>query len=453
MKLIIDELEAELDDIKSGNKNINITNKNNLEINTNNGTNTNRLKQLSVSLNNTSLINHLKKENERLRKLVVANEFKNKRFFEESQKTNKIKKNMININNHFYFSIINPSTNLNTNANTNSNSIILDKANNEIFSNNSNKKIKTSNNIINNKNVSSKKNIKENKDKTFKKEKKMNKIIKDIKNHNLLNSNRSINNNINEHHKNNMSTNNYNKITHNNKNKKSNLISLYNERTNALIEKQNNSLINNVNTNFNNYNNLINNKVISKNALSSNKRNKSILEHKNKKNKKSCSSVSRNYSRGLNKHFNNSFNESFIDKKYLRTMINIEKTVPKNNDEHNQTMILRSIGKEKAKRRLQEYQLDSSNDYLSRTKNSVKKIKKIKKVSSNEYDGGLSEQKLSSSKNYYNTVGNDFSNYKSKIKNLNGNVIKKKTSGRGNNRKNKSINKHEKDFNSLNFMA
>ena len=55
MKLIIDELEAELDDIKSGNKNINYINNlkgnGNGNSNNNTGINTNRLKQLSVSLN------------------------------------------------------------------------------------------------------------------------------------------------------------------------------------------------------------------------------------------------------------------------------------------------------------------------------------------------------------------------------------------------------------------
>ena len=97
--MIIDELESELEDIKSGNRKINEFD-NNIDINNNTGINTNRLKQLSVSLNNTSLINHLKKENERLRKLVVTYEFKTKRFNEESKKKNKIKKNLININNN-----------------------------------------------------------------------------------------------------------------------------------------------------------------------------------------------------------------------------------------------------------------------------------------------------------------------------------------------------------------
>ena len=91
MKLIIDELEAELDDLKSGNKNLTSINNNNSNNNNNSGINTNRLKQLSVSLNNTSLINHLKKENERLRKLVITNELKNKRFFEEYQTKNSLK--------------------------------------------------------------------------------------------------------------------------------------------------------------------------------------------------------------------------------------------------------------------------------------------------------------------------------------------------------------------------
>ena len=98
MKLIIDELEAELDDLKSGNmtkkyfNNINGNGKENVDVNISNNTgiNTNRLKQLSVNFNNTSLINHLKKENERLRKLVVTYEFKNKRYNEE-KKTKKKK--------------------------------------------------------------------------------------------------------------------------------------------------------------------------------------------------------------------------------------------------------------------------------------------------------------------------------------------------------------------------
>ena len=125
MKLIIDELEAELDDLKSGNKNLTSINNNNSNNNNNSGINTNRLKQLSVSLNNTSLINHLKKENERLRKLVITNELKNKRFFEEYQTKNSLK----------------------SKENTNLNSMDRFKVNNENFINNSNQKEKSIYNI------------------------------------------------------------------------------------------------------------------------------------------------------------------------------------------------------------------------------------------------------------------------------------------------------------------
>jgi hypothetical protein len=95
LKLIIDELEAELDDLKSGNTTTkyfnNANGKENVDVNNNNNTgiNTNRLKQLSVNFNNTSFINHLKKENERLRKLVVTYEFKNKRYKEEKKSKKK----------------------------------------------------------------------------------------------------------------------------------------------------------------------------------------------------------------------------------------------------------------------------------------------------------------------------------------------------------------------------
>ena len=56
---------------------------------------------------------------------------------------------MININNHFYFSIINTnSTPLNTNTNTNTNSMLIVNPNSDHYLNSSNEKIKT-NNIIN----------------------------------------------------------------------------------------------------------------------------------------------------------------------------------------------------------------------------------------------------------------------------------------------------------------
>ena len=396
MKLIIDELEAELDDLKSGNKNLTSINNNNSNNNNNSGINTNRLKQLSVSLNNTSLINHLKKENERLRKLVITNELKNKRFFEEYQTKNSLK----------------------SKENTNLNSMDRFKVNNENFINNSNQKEKSIYNIINSKNNSNKKNTKEMKGKTFKKEKKVNKIIKEIKNSNLINSSQSKDNNINNFQRNNMSTNNYAKIINHNKNKKNN----------SLIERYNNSSIN---TNLNNYNNLVNKKLKSKNIFVSNVANKSMINHKNKKYNKDFSSESRNYSRGLNKNFNNSFNESFIDKKYLSNMTNIERNIPKTNYDLNKSMIVRAIGNGRIKKKVQDNSLNISNDYISMTKRSVKEKKKIKrKLNDTGLGMDLSEQKISSNKNYYNTVNNDLTKFKNRINNLNNNHMKKKESNK-----------------------
>ena len=65
LKLIIDELEAKIDEINNGryNKKLNdiINNKNNESCD-------NKYKDLFIRPNNTGLMNHLKKENERLRK-------------------------------------------------------------------------------------------------------------------------------------------------------------------------------------------------------------------------------------------------------------------------------------------------------------------------------------------------------------------------------------------------
>ena len=78
--MIIEELESQLNEINSGNnKNKNENNKNNDNIfNCNNNDKENRYKNLFCRPNNSGLINHLKKENERLRKLVISYEFKNK---------------------------------------------------------------------------------------------------------------------------------------------------------------------------------------------------------------------------------------------------------------------------------------------------------------------------------------------------------------------------------------
>ena len=76
LKLIIDELEAKIDEINNGryNKKLNdiINNKNNESCD-------NKYKDLFIRPNNTGLMNHLKKENERLRKLIISYELKNKK--------------------------------------------------------------------------------------------------------------------------------------------------------------------------------------------------------------------------------------------------------------------------------------------------------------------------------------------------------------------------------------
>ena len=76
LKLIIDELEAKIDEINNGryNKKLNdiINNKNNESCD-------NKYKDLFIRPNNTGLMNHLKKENEKLRKLIISYELKLKK--------------------------------------------------------------------------------------------------------------------------------------------------------------------------------------------------------------------------------------------------------------------------------------------------------------------------------------------------------------------------------------
>ena len=403
MKLIIDELESELDDLKSGNKKINnkkkgkkngknTQNVQHVQTNfSNTGINTNRLKQLSVTLNNTSLINHLKKENERLRKLVVTYEFKNKRFYEE--KKIKFKQNLININNQFYFSIINTpintntntnvntnvNTNENTNANTNvnSNSMILINNNEETDNNNSTEKIKNENEIINNKNNdnSYKNNIDiESKNKTCDRESKIYKLIKDINNYALVNSNKNIDNNK---LKENINTGNYIKIVDNNKKKRNNLSmnkrnNIGKERTCSLIQRHRNTAINNINTKLNNYDTLSKTKYKSKNDSSSNNNNNrnniSVISHSLKNQNKDKSKESRNHSKGVGKYFNKSFNESLIDQKYFNTMNNINnntgKNIAKNKTQNNHPKAIRLIdNNEKSKKEFQDFSLNISKEY------------------------------------------------------------------------------------------
>ena len=72
MKLIIDDLEAQLDDINNGHINKKTKIDNNESIDSKNS-------DLIIHPNNIGLINHLKKENEKLRKLIISYELKYKK--------------------------------------------------------------------------------------------------------------------------------------------------------------------------------------------------------------------------------------------------------------------------------------------------------------------------------------------------------------------------------------
>ena len=72
MKLIIDDLEAQLDDINNGHNNKKIKGDTNESIDSKNS-------DLLIRPNNIGLMNHLKKENEKLRKIIISYELKNKK--------------------------------------------------------------------------------------------------------------------------------------------------------------------------------------------------------------------------------------------------------------------------------------------------------------------------------------------------------------------------------------
>ena len=336
---------------------------------------------------------------------------------------------MININNHFYFSIINTNnTPITTNTNTNTNSMLIVNPNSEHYLNNSNEKQKAISNIIN-KNSNKKNSIKEIKNKTSKRQKKINRIIKDMKSHNNVNnSNKIIKLDILNRKKNiitNTNSNNYKKkkiILNKNSN-------IEKERTSSLIQRQKNSKTTSEATNLNNFHDFVNYKLKSKNLFSSN--NKSAIGHNIKKLKKNSLGGSRNYSKGLNKHFNNSFNESLIDKKYLNTIVNTDNNISKNNN----SIILRTNERERE-------ELDISNDYMIiNKKTDAKENKGNKKVIKNFE---LSGQKYIYNRNHYNTINSENTNYKAKINNKSNNSTgKRKIYNR----------KHEKGFNSNKFVV
>ena len=110
MKLIVEELEAQLDDINNGHTNNKNAINNNQDLNNND--NDNKYKNLFCKPNNSGLINHLKKENERLRKLIISYELKSKRY--NNNMNNNIYKKNLSIN-KFYFEILKKKNSINLN--------------------------------------------------------------------------------------------------------------------------------------------------------------------------------------------------------------------------------------------------------------------------------------------------------------------------------------------------
>ena len=316
---------------------------------------------------------------------------------------------MININNHFYFSIINTNnTPITTNTNTNTNSMLIVNPNSEHYLNNSNEKQKAISNIIN-KNSNKKNSIKEIKNKTSKRQKKINRIIKDMKSHNNVNnSNKIIKLDILNRKKNiitNTNSNNYKKkkiILNKNSN-------IEKERTSSLIQRQKNPKTTSEATNLNNFHDFVNYKLKSKNIFSSN--NKSAIGHNIKKLKKDSLGGSRNYSKGFNKHFNNSFNESLIDKKYLKTIVNTDNNISKNNN----SIILKANERE---------ELDISNDYMIINKKTDAKINKGNKKIIKNFE--LSGHKNIYNRNIFNTINSENTIYKVKINNRSNNSTGKR---------------------------
>ncbi len=125
----MEELEAQLDAVTNGNNNKSDNNSHLTEDNKNEIFNDseNKYKNKLFRPNNSGLINHLKKENERLRKLVISYEFKNKKnnIYKTNNNDNFIiskfnfeilkKKNSLNFRENYLNSINNTYHNTNRN--------------------------------------------------------------------------------------------------------------------------------------------------------------------------------------------------------------------------------------------------------------------------------------------------------------------------------------------------
>ena len=110
--MIIEELETQLDEINNAKNNPKLKNIINIK---NNGIDDNKYKDLFIRPNITGLMNHLKKDNEKLRKLLISYELKNKK---NIYKLNNNKENDFKIT-KFNIKIIKKSTKENKNMNKN----------------------------------------------------------------------------------------------------------------------------------------------------------------------------------------------------------------------------------------------------------------------------------------------------------------------------------------------
>ena len=427
-----------MDELKNGTKKNNNFANNNNNVSKESRTNTNRLKHLFVCPNNSGLINHLKKENERLRKLVVTYEFKTRKYNEDKLNIRNINKNYYIIENCLNFSLSNNDEDNNKEENSEiislSNKYDRDLITDDLKYNKINSNINTGNNT--NTNNNSKKN-----------ETKL--ITKPGKN--IANSNKS-----NGYNK---KIFNYTKINNNKNNiKKAGILgydkdrklatlkevknNIERERNNSLNQRQKNSNLNNYNNTVNNFNH--NSKNKSKQLF--NVKNNNITRF-NKKYKEDLSSNSRNQSLGVKRRINNnSFNDTMREKKTER-FPNIDRNSQRNNFGQCQSVVMNTFENDRIEKKLDKISLE--NDFNS----SRSKSKQIKKRS-NESEKDIYNKKVMLNKiNNYNLAKNEFVvGYKKK--NQNRSVNKRKTSNNNfmEKKPKKQINKHDHIFHSYNLV-
>ena len=406
-------------------------------------TNTNRLKHLFVCPNNSGLINHLKKENERLRKLVVTYEFKTRKYNEDKLNIRNNNKNYCIIENCLNFTLYNNDDDNNSKEENSeiislSNKYDRDLITDDLKYNKIDSNINTGNNTNTNAN-----NSKKNDSKLIAKASK-----------NTSNSNQSngynkkifnytkINNNKNNIKKNGFLGNEKERKLPTFKEMKNNLEK---ERINSLNQRQKNTNLNNYNNTLNNYNN--NSKNKSK-QIFNNVKNNNITKF-NKKYKDDYLSNSRNQSLGVKrKNNNNSFNDSIREKKIER-LPNMDRNAQRNDFAQCQSVLMNTFENDRIEKKLDIISFE--NEYnSSRSKSKLKQVQKKTNESVNDiYNKKVMLNKI----NNYNLGKNELGvGYKKK--NQNKSVNKRKTSNNNFMEKipKKQINKHENIFHNYNLV-